>query len=225
MTKLISVILSLLMIASASLFAANPKDQKSSSSTSVSPSTGTKGGGTGGTSQKPQTMPYGVYVDQGGKDNHYIPSGWMGDYGDLKINPGCTENPKAGKNCLSITYNAKMAQGAGWTGIFWQHPANNWGDKAGGYNLTGAKKLTFWARGAKGGEKIAEFKMGGITGEYPDTDSAGIGPVELTQDWKQYVIDLNGKDVSYINGAFAWAASKEDNPEGFTIYLDDVKFE
>jgi len=39
------------------------------------------------------------------------------------------------------------------------------------------KKLSFWARGDKGGEKIAEFKVGGITGEHGDSDSASIGPV------------------------------------------------
>ena len=37
-----------------------------------------------------------------------------------------------------------------WTGIAWQNPANDWGDLPGGYDLTGAKKLTFWARGEFG---------------------------------------------------------------------------
>jgi len=110
-------------------------------------------------------------------------------------------------------------------GIFWQQPANNWGDKKGGYNLTGAKKLTFWARGANGGEKIAEFKVGGITGEYPDSDSQSMGPVELTKEWKQYTLDLEGKDLSYIIGGFCFAASKDDNPNGFIMYIDDVIFE
>jgi hypothetical protein len=164
-------------------------------------------------------------MDQGAKENHYIPSGWMGDYGDLKVNPGCVQGPHSGKSCTQITYSAKMANGAGWAGMFWQHPANNWGDKQGGFNLTGAKRVTFWARGAKGGEKIAEFRVGGITGEYPDTDSASSGPMELTNQWKQYSIDLNGKDLSTLIGGFAWAASKDDNPDGFTIYLDDIAYE
>jgi hypothetical protein len=177
------------------------------------------------TALKPQTLPFIVYMDQGARENHYIPSGWMGDYGDLKVNPGCVQGPHGGKSCTQITYSAKMANGAGWAGMFWQHPANNWGDKQGGFNLTGAKRITFWARGAKGGEKIAEFKVGGITGEYPDTDSASSGPVELTNQWKQYSVDLNGKDLSNIIGGFAWAASKDDNPDGFTIYLDDIAYE
>ena len=99
---------------------------------------------------------FAVYVENASKDNHFAPSGWMGDFGDLKLNQACTETPRSGNNCIKITYSAKMTQGAGWTGIFWQQPANNWGEKKGGYDLTGAKKLTFWARGANGGEKIAE---------------------------------------------------------------------
>ena len=166
-----------------------------------------------------------VYEDFMSPNNHYAPSGWMGDFGDLKLDQSCSESQKNGKNCIKITYTAEMKQGAGWTGIYWQQPANNWGEKKGGYNLTGAKKLTFWARGANGGEKIAEFKMGGITGEYPDSDSAVIGPIELTKKWQQYSIDLEEKDLSCIIGGFCFAASKDDNPEGFVIYLDDIMYE
>lgn len=168
---------------------------------------------------------FAVYIDQGSKDNHFAPSGWMGDYGDLKVNPGWSEDVHSGKTCVKITYSGKMTQNAGWTGMYWQHPANNWGDKQGGFNLTGASKLTFWAKGEKGGEKISEFKFGGITGEYPDSDSQMIGPIELTNKWQKYTIELKDKDLSHIIGGFCWAASRDDNPEGFTIYVDDVMYE
>ncbi len=175
--------------------------------------------------EKAAFKPFAIYVENASKDNHYAPSGWMGDFGDLKLNQACTETPRSGNTCIKITYSGKMAQGAGWTGIFWQQPANNWGEKKGGYDLTGAKQLTFWAKGGNGGEKIAEFKMGGITGEYPDSDSAAIGPIELTKEWQKYTIDLAGKDLSNIIGGFCFAASKDDNPNGAIIYLDDIMFE
>lgn len=177
------------------------------------------------TAKKSGFQPFAIFVDQGSRENHFAPSGWMGDYGDIKINPGSTENPKNGKTCFKITYSGKMTQNAGWAGIFWQQPANNWGDRKGGFNLTGATKLTFWARGEKGGEKISEFKMGGITGEYPDSDSEAIGPVELSNQWQKYTINLKDKDLSHIIGGFCWSASRDDNPNGFVIYLDDVIFE
>lgn len=168
---------------------------------------------------------FNVYTDRMSPDNHYIPSGWMGDWGDIKLNDRWMENPHGGTSCIRIEYVPKRSQGAGWMGIYWQNPANNWGSKKAGFDLTGAKKLTLWARGEKGGEVIAEFKVGGITGEFSDSDSAGIGPAMLTQDWKQYEIDLEGKDLSHIIGGFCFAASADENPDGFVIYLDDIRYE
>ncbi|MDD4879770.1 MAG: hypothetical protein PHR22_04895, partial [Candidatus Omnitrophica bacterium] len=144
---------------------------------------------------------------------------------DIKIDLGHKDNPHGGTTCIKIVYTAEQKQGAGWAGIFWQNPANNWGTRQGGFDLTGAKKLTFWARGERGGEVLAEVKVGGITGEYADSDSVSIGPITLTRDWKEYTIDLVGKDLTYISGGFCWSASAAENPNGFTIFLDDIYYE
>lgn len=165
-----------------------------------------------------------VYTDKWAKGNHYIPSGWMGDYSDVKFTDGCTDNPHSPKTCIKIAYSATGSQGAGWGGMYWQNPANNWGEKQGGFDLTGAKRLVFWARGEKGGE-VCEFKMGGITGTYSDSDAASTEPITLTKEWKEYSIDLSGLDLSYINGGFCWVANKENNPNGLVIYIDDIKYE
>ncbi|MCG2713044.1 MAG: hypothetical protein L6416_12080 [Candidatus Omnitrophica bacterium] len=168
---------------------------------------------------------FNVYVDRGNKANHYAPSGWMGDYGDIKMNDNFAENPYSGKTCIKFAYSAKGAQGAGWAGVMWQNPANNWGEIKGGFDLSGAKKLTFWAKGEKGDERIMEFKMGGIGGTYPDSDSIGIGPIDLTNEWKQYSIDLTDVDLSYVNGGFCWSSNADSNPEGMVFYLDDIQYE
>lgn len=156
----------------------------------------------------------------------YYPSGWMGDWGDITLDDSCTDNPHSDPICIKITYSAARSQGKGWVGIYWQHPDNNWGDKIGGYDLTGATKLTFWAKGEKGEEK-AEFKVGGITGKYSDTiqPAASTGVVVLSDKWQQYTIDLAGKDLSHIIGGFCWVTNKSQNPYGCTIYLDDIRFE
>jgi hypothetical protein len=167
-----------------------------------------------------------IYQDKGYFKNHYAPSGWMGDAGDLKVDLGCMTAPHSGQTCIKITYTAAMSKNAGWAGMYWQQPVNNWGDnKKGGYKLTGMKKLTFWAKGAVGGEVVSEFKMGGISGEFGDSDSKSLGPVTLTKEWKQYTIDLANADLSNIIGGFCWSASKDDNPQGFIIYLDDIQYE
>lgn len=167
-----------------------------------------------------------VYTEKWADDDHYTPSGWMGDYGDISIDEDWKKDPHSGNTCIKISYTGQGSQSAGWIGIYWQNPPNNWGDQMGGYDLTDYKKLAFWARGENGGEIITEFKMGGIAaGLYPDSDSTAIGNVVLTKDWKRYEIDLTGLDMSFISGGFCLTASSVDNPEGLKIYLDDIAFE
>jgi hypothetical protein len=169
---------------------------------------------------------FAVYTDKNSSDNHFIPSGWMGDYQDITLTPDSFETPYSGSTCIKIAITNKASGGARWTGTYWQNPEHNWGNSAtGGFDLTGAKKLTFWARGEKGGECIQEFKMGGISGAFPDSDTAGFGPVFLTQEWKQYTIGLAAKDLSHIIGGFAWSTNLDVNTEGCVFYLDDIKYE
>jgi len=178
--------------------------------------------------EKPVDKPnkeFGVYKDKNAKENHYIPSGWMGDYGDIKLNDQCMENLHSGTTAIQFVYSGKKSQSQGWAGVYWQNPANNWGSKKGGFDLTGMTKLIFWARGAKGGEVIQKFFVGGIKGTYPDSANVEFGPVELTDTWKEYSINLSGKDLSYISGGFGWVSTADLNPEGATFYLDDIKFE
>jgi hypothetical protein len=176
--------------------------------------------------KKQENMPFYVYTDKSSINNHFIPSGWMGDYGDLKQSDFASkEDPYLGDTCIKIIYTGQATNGARWAGIYWQNSANNWGNVDAGFDLSKATKLTFWVRGAKGGERIEEFKIGGIMGEYSDSDTAGIGPVILNKEWTQYTIDLKGKDMSYIIGGFCWATNVDVNPEGATFYLDEIKYE
>jgi len=171
-------------------------------------------------------QPFIVYLDKGSRDNHYVPSGFMPDGKCLTFNDAWLENCQEGNSCIKIEYDVECSRnGQKWSGIYWLNPANNWGSQKGGFNLDGAQKLSFWARGAKGGERIEEFKIGGISGDYPDSDMAVIGPVMLTDEWRQYTIDLRGKDLSYISGGFSWSTNTDVNPQSCTFYLDNIKYE
>jgi len=170
--------------------------------------------------------PFGMfYILSDDEDkNHFAPSGWMGDASDLKVSAAYIDDrPDLGKTCMRVTYLARGKKE--WAGIFWQHPAGNWGAMNGVFNLNGAKYITFWARGDKGGEKISEFKMGGLTGKYPDSDTAWLGPIKLKKEWAQYKIDLKSKDLRYISGGFCFTVLATDDPSGCTFYLADVKYE
>lgn len=177
---------------------------------------------------------FSIYTEKGAKSNHYVPSNWMGDTKDISFDDGCTINPHSGNTCIEIAYSADMTQRRGWAGIYWADPPNNWGEKDGGFNLSGKAKLTFWARGFKGGEK-AEFKVGGLgrdpdTGEpnnrfYDSLPAASIGPLTLTSTWQRYVIELSQWDLNKVMGGFVWVTNTTQNPGGATIYLDDIQFE
>lgn len=160
---------------------------------------------------------------------YYIPSGWMGDWSDITFTDGYTVDCYSPPTCIKITYSARGTQGANWAGIYWRHPADNWGEQPGGFDLTGATRLTFWARGEVGGE-VAEFKAGGLGGpstRYRDSlwPAASTGPVVLTREWRQYTIPLTGADLSRIMGGFVWVTNRPSNPNGCTIYLDDIQYE
>lgn len=171
--------------------------------------------------------PFIVYRDKSSR-NRFTPSGYMPTGECLALDDGWQYDPREGKTSIRVVYDVSCSrQGRKWAGIYWQNPADNWGDRKGGYNLSGATRLTFWAKGELGGERIEEFRTGGIGANrlYPDSDSAAIGPVILTPQWKQYIIDLRGKDLSYISGGFAWVANVDSNPHHCVFYLDSITFE
>lgn len=165
-------------------------------------------------------LPFPVYQEKGGANNHYIPSGWMGNAKGVKMDEGCTTNPHGGKTCLRFEYTDP----AEWAGVVWQDPANDWGDQPGGWNLTGAKKLKFWARGEKGGETVT-FKFGvlGSDKKYPDSASGETEAIKLTKEWKEYSIDLEGKDLTKVKTGFVWSLAGQGAPMVF--FLDDIRFE
>lgn len=161
----------------------------------------------------------------------YYPSGWMGDgistNGEesryIILNDQYTENPHSKPICIRITYLPGPKK---WAGIYWQTPANNWGERP-GRTINGASKITFWARGESGGE-LVEFKAGGIynvESPYKDSFEVSIGVIKLTSKWEKYEIDLSKSDLSSVIGAFACSVAKSGNPNGLTFYLDDIQCE
>ena len=167
----------------------------------------------------PKAAPILIVYGEDSTNTPYTPSGWMGNTSAIGFNDRCTESPHSGSACIKSEYKAADK----WAGIAWQDPPNDWGDKDGGHNLTGATKLTFWARGREGGEKV-DFYFGAIKSPKPFFDTAtGKITTTLTADWKQYTIDLTGKDLTRIKTGFGWSLAGQGRP--VTFYLDDIRFE
>jgi hypothetical protein len=147
----------------------------------------------------------------------WTPSGWMDDTSFITYDGAWTQNPRSGATCAKCEFR----KSDGWGGVVWQAPANDWGDAAGGWNLSEATKIVIWARGELGGEEVT-FSFGLISADKPFHDTAkGETKVTLTRDWAQYEIPASGKDLSHIKTGFCWIVGGQTA----TFYLDDVRWE
>jgi hypothetical protein len=108
---------------------------------------------------------------------------------------------------MAVFYKVNYKANNGWAGIFWQSPAKNWGAMEGGYNLTGAKKLSFWSKG-ENGDKEVNIAFGGVAKSNDkksyDTSKCELKALKLTNEWKQYSINLDKKDMTSIISGFVF---------------------
>jgi uncharacterized repeat protein (TIGR02543 family) len=185
-----------------------------------------------------------IYDDVSSAGNHFPAFGAVHRPGNVdKPNGSWIENPHSGATCLRFSFTPSNSLDYG--GYYMMNgilpngktiPELNWGDVPNaGLNIVGATRLTFFARGQTGGEKI-EFLFGGVgrnpdTGEpsnpYPDSAKKKAIKVTLSSQWQQYSIDLTGLDTSYVLGGFAWVANAPDNsnPLGTVFFVDDINIE
>jgi hypothetical protein len=156
----------------------------------------------------------------------FISSGYMGDVENVTMKRivGNKQRIKGANNPYTmVSYRPGPKKHAG---VYWQSPADNWGDKP-GHRIKGASKIVFWAAGEKGGE-IVEFKAGGIRNSgkrFQDSFEVSSGPVTLTKEWKKFEISLKSQNLSSVLGGFAWVATTDDNPSGLTFYLDSIRYQ
>lgn len=168
---------------------------------------------------KPRKMTMPAPVAGGEGDPLWAASGYMGDTGSIAVDTASTDSPKVGATCMKVSFTKDK----GWGGVVWQSPANDWGKLPGGYDLSAAKTLKFWARGAEGGEKI-KFGFGVIGNNQPFNDSGKMEEeVTMTKEWQEVSIDVTGRDLSRIKTGFMWVGAAKGKP--FAFYLDDVRWE
>lgn len=136
------------------------------------------------------------------------------------MDPECGEDPHRGEACLRFTYRSE----GNWVGVVWQHPVDDWGDRPGGFDLTGARRLTFWARSSTDGVRL-DCGVGLLGSDREFSDSARIERkgLKLKREWKKFSIDVEGADLSRIKTPFYWTLGGRRWP--VTIDLDDIRFE
>jgi hypothetical protein len=173
--------------------------------------------------------------------DQFIPSGFMNDPTGITLSAGanggaaCPDRaPTQGGSCYVIRWSST---GKPWAGVYWQYPANNWGTEPGLMVAPGATQVSFYAKGAAGGE-IIQFKTGGIndpivtaTGNYGDTFAVTGPTATLSTTWTQYTISLTGATYPQgVLGAFVWVAAAVVTDAGttnddLTFYVDDLQWQ
>jgi len=163
------------------------------------------------------TLPFYVYDE--GKKFPFPPTGYMGDFQYLKVDGENKEQVQAGECALKISYTNP----GGWYGLAFMDPADDWGDKAGGFNLMGATKLTFWAKATN--EMVSgTFGFGMIGNEKPFYDTGKKSEkFQLTREWKKYEIPINNLDMRCIKTGLIMYLGGVG--ESYSFWLDEVRFE
>jgi hypothetical protein len=187
-----------------------------------------------------------VYTDVGSGGNHFPVKAKMWDFGSIdmiEMDECFSEREiqlhNESATCIKATFKPQFENSWGgfylMNGIFppnAKEPQLNWGDSPNaGFNLTGATKLTFFARGEKGDEMV-EFFVGGIgwLNNKPYKESlpkASTGFVTLSREWKQYSIGLTGENLSYVLSGFGWVTNAPLNlgHQEITFYIDDIRLD
>ena len=203
-----------------------------------------------------------VYQDADSAGNHFVARGEMGFYIDNPVdglpeqppmNERCTLDPYSGLECIECKFNCIDNPGTleiedNWAGWYFNHgylegemtvPAVNWGKWDAGEDLTGANTLSFYARGAAGGETVEFFCFGvGIDPDtglpedaenlpfYDTSQKITLGHKVLSDEWEYYEIDVSGAGMNRINGGFGWAARASYNSfQDITFYIDEIKYD
>ena len=188
-----------------------------------------------------------VYTDSDAAGNHFPHMAKMtsGDSTAVQMDLSSRINPRYGVTAIECV---SRARGTVWGGFYFQNgvllgddvaPKENWGDYPNaGFDMRGATRITFWARGKNGGERV-EFFAGGVgwatdflgrslypEEQYPDSfPKVSLGYQTLSSEWKMYVINLEDYDLSYVIGGFGWVTNAtENNNQDITFYIDDIKY-
>src|SRR5690349_17454709 len=115
-----------------------------------------------------------VYTDDGAAGNHFLVRARMSNFDDdhqpdaaaravPAMQEDSTNRPYSGATCIRASFRSQLVQGLpNWGSWVFMNgvlrdgkPQPNWGETPdAGVNLSGATRLTFRARGEKGGERV-----------------------------------------------------------------------
>jgi hypothetical protein len=170
----------------------------------------------------PQTKYWPQVVPPEAITSNFVLSGWAGDLDVISTDEKWSTDFHSEPTCLKFVYSPNDQQGEGWAGRLWVDAS--YPKYSSGVSLADVEKLTFWARGDKGGERV-EFRVGGAAISDPQP-SFTTHVVTLSEKWQSFTIDFTDRsNLDYVFCGFSWLTTQELNPNGCTFYLDYIQFE
>jgi hypothetical protein len=165
----------------------------------------------------------------------FSPSGHMGDGaqpGHVTVdvsNGACKPRPLGAQgDCYRFVYRPGELL---WAGVYWQHPANNWGSRP-GRNLAAPFTRIRFVAASDADELPVQFIGGGIRDrQKPFADSFRVAQLEtVTREWQAFSLDISGQTIDSVIGAFAWVTAYPADTDPRTaspivLYVDDVVWE
>ena len=142
-------------------------------------------------------------------------------FGHLKVYDGFIDTERNCEFCIRVEY---VPGPEGVAGMAFKNEQ--------GFDLSTAKKVTFYAMGQDGGEVI-KFKAAGKKVDKKEISDMEIfknvkfdkttKDVTLTKDWKRFEIDLSNSDLKGITHPFGFEISKDKNNADSVFYIKGVK--
>ncbi len=163
-------------------------------------------------------LPYSVYSDSDARSD-FVPAVRGGQRDAIEVDLECKRSPRSGNSCIQC----RIPDGTPNAGISWRHPAGDDGEQPGGFDFTGANRLTVWAKGIAGGESLV-IGIGELGPEHEYFDTLiRSKEITLTTHWKKYWIDFANADLRRVKTAFVCRPRNTDQAVEF--FLDDITIE
>lgn len=138
------------------------------------------------------------------------------DGGYLYVHDNIVDTRRNCEFCTSIDYQPGLSTSN--LDLSWSADKN--------FNISGAKKITFYAMGDTGGE-VVKFEAAGkkvdtiLGGKVSKTLNFGLvsQPVTLQKEWKKFEIDLSKTNLSGVTNPFGIGIEKADNKGPVKIFV------
>jgi hypothetical protein len=154
----------------------------------------------------------------------FIP--FVPDVSKIALDQKWNENCPSGEDCIKIGFDTKSK--SNWGGLYWHANGNENGPGVNLYEFLNVEPdvsiiLSFYARGAEGGE-VVKFQVGGANNEKESVKFPAETSINLTPDWESYKIDLKDKDLRHVVRGFSCIITKDNNPgkDEVWFFLDDL---